>query len=357
VVALLVPGGASAAISFGSSNEYASGASTISVEPLDANRDGTQDLAVAGGSTPNLLFGLGPGDFGIFSIIEPDLNPGVGLMASRFDSGRSTDLAIVNDTPNPNRVAVLRSRGDGTFRPPQNNRAGDGPFELAAADFDGDGNRDLAASSIVDPDISVLFGEGNGGFARARSVNVGIDTQEIAAGDLNGDGRGDFASVNQNSQVELGIGRSNRRFRRPADLDPGLPTYAIDIADLDGDRRRDIAITHTPKGNDFVSVLWRRKRGFTDPTTLAIGANENPQSIALGDLNGDGLREIVSGNTADSVTVFENTGGRTFAAPVTLGAGNEPQDVEVARIDGDALRDIVTANNAGGDVSILLNTL
>jgi hypothetical protein len=355
---LITPAAASAAISFGTSNQYAAGAGSSAVEQLDADRDGVTDLAVAASASANLLRGLGPGDFGLFDPIDLDLNPGQSLLATRLDRGRTTDLAIVNDSFDPARVAILRSRGNGNFREPRNYRAGAGPYELAGGDFDNDGNRDLIASSLAhDNRLSVLYGRGDGTFAKARSVPVGADTQEIAAGDLNGDGRSDFAVVNTNSDVLLGYGRSNRRFRRPEDIDPGINTVAIEIADLDGDRRRDIALTHSPNGNDFVSVLWRRKRGFDSPPVMAIGANVSPQSIALGDLNGDGLREIVAGNAGGSVTVFENTGGRTFAAPITLDAGDEPQDVEIARIDDDALRDIVTANNVSGDVSVLLNGL
>jgi hypothetical protein len=357
--ATLTPTAASAAISFGSSNEYAAGAGAAAVEPLDADRDGVTDLAVAASATANLLRGLGPGDFTLFDPIDPDLNPGQSLLATRLDRGRDADLAIVNDSFDPARIAILRSRGNGNFREPRNYKAGGGPYELAAGDFDDDGNRDLIASSLAhESRLSVLFGRGDGSFVKARKVAVdAVDTQEIATGDLNGDRRTDFAVVNVNNQVEVGYGRSNRRFRQPDDIDPGLNTYAIAIADLDGDRRRDIAITHSPNGNDFVSVLWRRRRGFTSPPAMAIGANVSPQSVALGDLNGDGLREIVTGNAGGSVTVFENTGARTFAAPVTLDAGNEPQDVEVARIDDDELRDIVTANAVGGDVSVLLNGL
>jgi hypothetical protein len=329
------------------------------VEVLDANRDEDPDLGVVANQNVNLLFGLDAGDdFGIFDPIDPAFDPGNGLVAARLDRNRSVDLAAVNDDFDPARVSVLRSRGDGSFRAPRSYKSNDGPSELAAADFDNDGNRDLVASSFVDERASVLFGRGDGTFTKAKQVNLGAETENVAAGDINGDGRADFAAVQNDGKVAIGFGRASRRFRQPQDLDTGMPAHAIEIADLDGDRRRDIAVTQTVAGDDFAAVLWRLRRGFEKtPTSLALGEDLAPQSVALGDVNDDGLRDLLTGNVGGSVSVFENAGNRTFANPAPFATATGTQDVETAKIDDDDLRDVVTANDGGGDVSVLINDL
>jgi hypothetical protein len=328
------------------------------VETLDVNSDGDRDLAVSA-QRLNVLLGLGPGDFGLFTPLDAQVDPANGLVATRLNGDRDQDLAMVDDQFDPARVTVMLSRGDGTFRAPRHRRAGGGPFDLAAGDFDGDGKRDLATSDGTQNRLSVLFGRGGGRFRDARRVNVGSETARMAAGDLNGDGRDDLvaASFAGEPVLSLAYGRADRSFRTPPDPELDVDPFAVDIADLDGDGRRDIVVTNpdSETGDDSVSILWGKRRGFTPPATFSLGAATIPQSLTLEDLNADGRRDLAVGNVGDSVSVFENTGPRTFATPLSFPVGDGPQDIEAARIDGDALPDLVTANDSSDDVSVLIN--
>ena len=88
-----------------------------------------------------------------------------------------------------------------------------------------------------------------------------------------------------------------------------------------------------------------------------------PEVMALGDVNGDALLDLVVANTSadggpggNSVSVLIGTSSGAFA-PVggpPMPVGERPEGVALARIDLDSKLDLVTANFAGDSVSVLL---
>lgn len=87
-----------------------------------------------------------------------------------------------------------------------------------------------------------------------------------------------------------------------------------------------------------------------------------PEQLAVADLNGDGILDIVSVDGPNNVVeVFLGLGRGSFAKPVTYSVGNNPLGIILADVNGDTYPDIVTANygtNFGaspGSVSVLLN--
>jgi hypothetical protein len=90
--------------------------------------------------------------------------------------------------------------------------------------------------------------------------------------------------------------------------------------------------------------------------TFPVGAS--PQSVAVGDVNGDGNPDLVVANQSDStVSVLLGNGDGTFqaAVPYSTGSFNSPVSVALADLNGDLKLDIVTANSSTGDVSVLIN--
>jgi hypothetical protein len=95
-----------------------------------------------------------------------------------------------------------------------------------------------------------------------------------------------------------------------------------------------------------------------------------PTALAAGDVNGDGRPDLVTGSCdfggvsggLGLISVFINTGNGTFAPAVPYMGSASPFEITVGDLDGDGRRDIAVANNAdgctvneGGDVTVLLN--
>ena len=95
---------------------------------------------------------------------------------------------------------------------------------------------------------------------------------------------------------------------------------------------------------------------FTTGATLSVGFQ--PNSIALGDLNGDGALDVVTANQNNSsVSVLQNTnaGTGTFQAATTLNTSSSPTDVKLGDVDGDGDLDLVGPGGTGATVSVRLN--
>ena len=85
----------------------------------------------------------------------------------------------------------------------------------------------------------------------------------------------------------------------------------------------------------------------------------DPRSVAVADLDGDSVLDLVTANFGTiyilgDVRVLLGNGDGTFQAAVSFVARVGPFSVAVADLDGDTLPDLVTANRWSDDVSVLL---
>src|SRR4029453_10364761 len=80
-----------------------------------------------------------------------------------------------------------------------------------------------------------------------------------------------------------------------------------------------------------------------------------PRSVAIGDFNGDGRRDLVVANEISvDVSILLGNGNGTFGGGTNLGGGPGPQSVVVGDFNGDGKQDLAVANQFSGNVSILL---
>jgi hypothetical protein len=139
---------------------------------------------------------------------------------------------------------------------------------------------------------------------------------------------------------------------------------SVALGDLNGDGTLDVVAAHGAdlpvnlRGLRAVSVLLGRGDGRLGPSraypTGKPGDQLGAWSVALGDLNGDGKLDAATGNLgAKSVSVLANSGRGAFAAPVNYPLKRQPQDIAIVDLNGDGKLDITTANP--NTVSVLLN--
>jgi hypothetical protein len=109
-----------------------------------------------------------------------------------------------------------------------------------------------------------------------------------------------------------------------------------------------------------VSVFLSATGGYGTPQLYSGGFNL--QSIAAGELNGDGKTDLAIVN-GQGVSVFFNSGSGTLLPPVSFATGTGPAWVAVGDLNGDGQADLAVANRGasngtdmvGGDVAVLLN--
>ena len=127
----------------------------------------------------------------------------------------------------------------------------------------------------------------------------------------------------------------------------GPETYAVAVADFNGDNLDDLV--YTTVGDNKVKVLINQTEEGSATLSFAsrvYATGDFPQSVAVGDFDGDGDLDFVVGNTDDNtVSVYFNDGSGSF--PRQISADSllaAPLDVQAADIDKDGKDDIVIAN-------------
>jgi len=92
---------------------------------------------------------------------------------------------------------------------------------------------------------------------------------------------------------------------------------------------------------------------FQAPRTFAVG--RVPQSIALGDFNNDGRKDLAVANIfADNLSILLSEGDGTFRPAVNYSTGASPNCIVVGDFNGDGNLDLAVANRDSNNVSILL---
>jgi hypothetical protein len=81
----------------------------------------------------------------------------------------------------------------------------------------------------------------------------------------------------------------------------------------------------------------------------------SPRGLAVADLGGDGIPDIVVANYDDNtVNVLLGKGDGSFQPQVVYAVEVRPYAVAVATLTGDGIPDIIVANSGGDSVSVLL---
>src|SRR5438132_377175 len=143
---------------------------------------------------------------------------------------------------------------------------------------------------------------------------------------------------------------------RAFDFDGSLRPQSLAVGDFNGDGRPDLAVANN--GSTNVSVLLGNGDG-TFQNAFGYGAGTGPGSVAVGDFNGDGKPDLAVANigslrdnyTDGNVSVLLGNGDGTFRSAVDYGAGSVPRSVTVGDFNGDGKLDLAVANFYCGTTS------
>jgi uncharacterized protein YfaP (DUF2135 family) len=201
------------------------------------------------------------------------------------------------------------------------------------------------------------LGKGDGTFQPAVNYGAGRNSQSVAAADFNSDGKLDLVVVNGSSttgSVSVLLGKGDGTFQTAVNFAAGRNPESVAVGDFNGDGKADVVVANDLAAGS-VSLLLGKGDG-TFQAAVAYAAGTHPVSVRVGDFNGDAKNDVVAA-TDEGVSVLLGNGDGTFEAPVSFPAGSNPVSVAIGDFNGDGLSDLAVVNyNTQGTVTVLLNT-
>ena len=211
---------------------------------------------------------------------------------------------------------------------------------IAAGDFDGDGDLDLAASDKSFR-VHLFRNDGGNAFPFISSIQFAQATtwDPLVAGDWDGDGRTDlaFAATARVQQYVFAGPPFQGSFRTLSHFGGG---GRLEVVDLDGNGLDDLlwAGTNVQVLHSYPGALVR--------TAILFPATDITSSASSGDLDGDGLLDIVVATASRNVLWLRNLGA-TYAPAVTWKCGGPASDIAWKDLDGDGHRDPIVCSWSG----------
>ena len=284
------------------------------------------------------------------------------VVAADLDGDGRTDIAfafhdangvgavdvLINTTPSGASIA--------TFAAEQRYGVAPFPISLEAGDLDGDGRLDFAITHADSKTFTIKLQDPvvAGTFPTTRQITLATKPMKLAIGDLDTDGRQDLAAAMTEGDTPAIL------FHDPVIPDAFLPPVAIhagdhaqvvSAGDVDGDGHDDVVTGFLSPTSQGIAVYLQDQVNLgTFPNPAYFFTPRLPETLALADLDDDGLLDVATGTLGGIVDLFfqNSAAPGTLLAPVSLqieASVTFQIAIAVGDLDGDAHNDLVVVNN------------
>ena len=300
---------------------------TSNVKLADIDGDGKLDVVTANPGAGSLSVYINTSTSGSISFATrvdiSMLATPIVLAIADFDGDGKPDIATANGNNgssvyNISTILNTSTVGIVSFSSPATSSTLSYASSIAAADFDGDGKTDIAVTDSGSTYAVSVF----------RNASTGV------------------GNITLGSRVDFATGR------RPIDLR---------AADIDGDGKQDIVVTNNDASANSISVFRNTATSGSITsgsfaTKVDFTAGTNPTGIAVGDINGDGKIDVAVTNAgSNTISIFKNkstSGTIAFAAKQDYATGTAPIGINIGDLNGDGMPEVVAADNTPNTISV-----
>ncbi|MEW6608153.1 MAG: VCBS repeat-containing protein [bacterium] len=242
----------------------------------------------------------------------------------------------------------------GELEPPVKYSAGNGN-SVDIGDLNNDGRNDVVVTAHNA--IGVFYQNGSGGLnpmVTYPSNHFSVsNTYKLRIGDFNNDGLLDVVSIDwgtQSPDVDVFLQNINGTLNPPVTYSVTHGGYDdLDVGDVNNDGLTDIIVMSGQGFYPNIGVLHQEINGtFGLPVYYDLGEDELTRGVAVGDINGDILEDIVvsyGGNQPNSFigTFLQNNSG-TLNPAISYPSYDIPEAVEIEDVNFDGRNDVIVAH-------------
>jgi hypothetical protein len=372
---------------------FATGMAPVAVAVADLNRDGRLDLAVTnysgsvsvliGDVPPHVVSinrtspagpitsastvrytvtfsepvtGVDAGDFALAlkgvaanaPIVTPASSSVYTVTISGISGSGALGLNLVDNGSIRDAAGNPLQPGGVSFQPQQTYGTRDTVNSVAVGDVNLDGQLDIVAGTGTgESSPNLLTGNGNGTFQPTQLVEEGGGHSVVIA-DMNGDGKPDIVAGSNFAEqdgVAIVFGNGGGTFGPAGAFLPIYYSYvrSIAVGDINGDGIPDVIAASRGMYGTGIDLFLGNGNGTFGPNQQHI-TSSIPVFVALADVNGDGQPDIIAAYANGTIGVDGSV----------IATGTNPVSIASGDLNGDGKMDLVVANQGSDELSILL---
>lgn len=210
--------------------------------------------------------------------------------------------------------------------------------DIELADVNDDSmNEVIASDGCSGATVSVFSANGVG------QGNLWYSAKDVATGDLTDDGIADLATIGYGETFTI---RTFDVYENDALWLAEVSGKAIELGDIDGDGLNEV-VAGAVDSEYYYGVYAYENDGA--PKWFYEISYENVMDVALGDINNDGADEIAAITAGEtSLHVIDGDGSLLWEKPITgFYSEGEADLLAIADIDGDSSKDVIAGTNDG----------
>lgn len=223
-------------------------------------------------------------------------------------------------------------------------------YSIAAGDISGDGNKDGVAGTSNTKRFTFIDTSGGLGSSWSSDLaSVAGTVYGVGMDDMDGDGDIDIVTVDSSGLV---LCRLNNDGAGGSWIDVtvmnsgGRIFTSLDIGDIDGDG--DLDIVTGDKTDDVYAHINSAGDASSWSSVEAFDTNKDINAVSIGDLDGDGDADIAAGGVNKKVRFLANTNGAgtTWSSSILATTSSTIYSIDIADVDDDGDQDVVSGDRS-----------